>query len=314
MAKKKSESETPAKDQQKQEPEKNEEKKEPEKKEQEQGEEKKEPGNDEENKEQGKLEQIKSKVEDAKEVSSALSGAANALSTPLEEGNELEDLMGRATTLAGSYQRIRKVFQKDQEEPKQEVVDPISYQKMIPAFHFEVSFLKEESPQKSGQSPLDKVGDQIRPGNRDTSNESQAASIPFSDVSGLSLEIQTEDFTEGGGNDYVIRLPKPPKARNLVLKRALSATPPDIVVWAKRAVEDFVFEPRTLILSIVDYTGKAVKTWNFVKAYPVKLSLTDLSASKNEIVIETLEIAYQRVNLVQQQSQPTQPTQPTQQK
>ena len=302
MAKKQNESEVPAKDQEKKDPGKGEGEKDPGKN-GEKNEEKKDPESNGEKEGQGANDGTKQKIEDAKEVGSALHDAVDALRTAPEEGNELEDLLGKATTLVNSAQRIRRVFQKDQEEKKEGVEDRISYQKMIPAFHFEVSFLKEESPNRLGQLPQEqekKVEAPVAPGVMDNSNESQATPIPFSDVSGLSLEIQTEDFTEGGGNDYVIRLPKPPKARNLVLKRALSATPPDIVVWAKRAVEDFVFEPRTLILSIVDYQGKAVKTWNFVKAYPVKLSLTDLSASKNEIVIETLEIAYQRVNLVQQ--------------
>lgn len=213
----------------------------------------------------------------------------------------------------GSSARSKSGSKKGEEKKTEKKEDKITYQKMIPAFRFEVSFLKEEK--KEDPSLFEKIVnivDKLVPGDqslkkdngkekeKDKSNESEAASIPFSDVSGLSLEIQTEDFTEGGGNDYVIRLPKPPKARNLVLKRALSATPPDIVEWARKAVEEFVFEPRTLVLSIINYEGKPVKTWNFKSAYPVKLSLSDLSASKNEIVIETLELAYQKVNLVKQ--------------
>lgn len=87
-----------------------------------------------------------------------------------------------------------------------------------------------------------------------------------------------------------------------MLKRALSAAPPEIVEWAQKAVEQFVFEPRTLVVSIIDYENQPVKTWNFEGAYPVKLSLSDLSASKSEIVIETLEIAYRKVSLVKKSS------------
>ncbi len=198
----------------------------------------------------------------------------------------------------------RKGEKKDEEKPE----DKITYKKMIPAFRFVVSFLKEDKSEKDTSlvKKVVEIVEKLIPGSqnvkkdkeKDKSNESEAAPIAFSDVSGLSLEIQTEDLTEGGGNDYVIRLPKPPKARNLILKRALSATPPEIVEWAKKAVEEFVFEPRTLVLSIIDYDDTPVKTWNFEGAFPVKISLSDLSASKSEIVIETLEIAYRKVTLV----------------
>ena len=63
-------------------------------------------------------------------------------------------------------------------------------------------------------------------------------------------------------------------------------------------MENFNFTTKTVIVSIVDYDDNPVKTWNIIKAYPVKLAVTDLSSSKNEIVIETLELAYQGLTLV----------------
>ena len=91
---------------------------------------------------------------------------------------------------------------------------------------------------------------------------------------------------------------KKKKTKNLVLKRALAASPPGIIDWARDALENFNFTTKTVIVSIVDYDDQPVKTWNIIKAYPVKLAVTDLSSSKNEIVIETLELAYQGITLV----------------
>lgn len=155
------------------------------------------------------------------------------------------------------------------------MAEDISYGKLIPAFHFEVTFITKGTEVKNEPS------------------------ITFSEVSGIGIELQTEDIMEGGGNNYVIRLPKPPKFKNLVLKRALSATPPGIIEWARDAVEKFEFTPLTVVVSIKDYGDTDVKTWNFDGAYPVKLVLSDLSSTKNEAVIETLELAYRRFELVQ---------------
>ena len=41
----------------------------------------------------------------------------------------------------------------------------------------------------------------------------------FQDVSGLSFEIETETFVEGGENRFEYKLPKRIKYPNLVLKR-----------------------------------------------------------------------------------------------
>ncbi len=155
------------------------------------------------------------------------------------------------------------------------MAEDISYGKLIPAFHFEVTFITKGTKVKNEPS------------------------ITFSEVSGIGIELQTEDIMEGGGNNYIIRLPKPPKFKNLVLKRALSATPPGIIEWARDAVEKFEFAPLTVVVAIKDYGDTDVKTWNFDGAYPVKLVLSDLSSTKNEAVIETLELAYRRFELVQ---------------
>ena len=155
------------------------------------------------------------------------------------------------------------------------MADNIPYDKLIPGFRFRVSFLDEGMKQED------------------------AKPVAFSEVAGIGIELQTEDIMEGGGNNYVIRLPKPPKFRNLVLKRALSATPPpDLIPWARRAVEQFIIETRTVIVELIDDQNVALKTWNFEKAYPVKLAITDLNASKNEAVIETIELAYRQFKLM----------------
>ena len=179
------------------------------------------------------------------------------------------------------------------------VPDTISYQKMIPAFHFNVTFMDEPADPKQKQDVQEAKAEVESKENKDKKEDPASKPIPFSEVGGLSMEIQTEDMIAGGDNGFTIRLPKPPKTKNLVLKRALAASPPGIIDWARDALENFNFTTKTVIVSIVDYDDHPVKTWNIIKAYPVKLAVTDLSSSKNEIVIETLELAYQGLTLVQ---------------
>lgn len=205
--------------------------------------------------------------------------------------NKAKDNVEKASKAVEKYANSITGKKDDKKKEKKEP-DPIDYRKMIPSFRFYVSFVKDGDKEKYAKKAFKKAED-LPPG------------IAFSEVSGLSLEIQTEDFMEGGGNGYTIRLPKPPKAKNLVLKRALTAVAPEEISWARKAVESFDFETRTVIVSIINYGGDPVKTWNFERAYPVKLSLSDLGASKNEIVIETLELAYMKFSLMDNDTQNT---------
>lgn len=115
--------------------------------------------------------------------------------------------------------------------------------------------------------------------------------VPFAEVSGISTELQTEDVTEGGTN-LTYHLPKPSKPKNLVLKRALATTPSPTTRWAEAAINNMEFHPCTVLVSILNNMHMPVANWVFTNAYPIKLELSSLNASKGELVIQTLELAY----------------------
>lgn len=116
----------------------------------------------------------------------------------------------------------------------------------------------------------------------------------WQEVTGFSAELGIDEVSEGGENQFAWRLPKPPKYKNLVLKRALRHDSKGLVEWANDAIYNFKFAPTTVTVSIKG-EGKEdppLRTWEFFDAYPVKIQTSDLSAQKGELVIETLELAY----------------------
>jgi phage tail-like protein len=116
--------------------------------------------------------------------------------------------------------------------------------------------------------------------------------VRFQEVSGLSTEISTEDLKEGGENRFTHKLPLPAAYPNLVLKRGMMKNT-GLVTWFRNAIENFSFKPVMLTVSLLDEEHKPVMSWNFVNAYPVKWSVSDLDATKNEVAIDTVEITYQ---------------------
>ena len=113
----------------------------------------------------------------------------------------------------------------------------------------------------------------------------------FQEVTGLSAEVTTEELREGGLNRYVHRMPTGAKYGNLVLKRGYIEGS-DVTQWVRDAVENFIFEPKDVSVILLNEEHEPLASWSFMKAWPVKWSISDFKATENAIVIESLELAY----------------------
>ncbi|MDJ0768465.1 MAG: phage tail protein [Ilumatobacter sp.] len=119
----------------------------------------------------------------------------------------------------------------------------------------------------------------------------------FQEVSGLSAEVGVEEFREGGLNEYVHRLPTGAKYGNLVLKRGIVASS-GLSDWCRKAIEEFVFDPRDVEVSLLDEAHEPILTWTFTGAYPLKWSVSTFNAQQNALAIESLELAYRKFRKV----------------
>lgn len=116
--------------------------------------------------------------------------------------------------------------------------------------------------------------------------------VRFQEVSGLGSEIGTEEVKEGGENRFTHKLPLPASYPNLVLKRGLMPRT-GLVKWCRDAIENFDFKPVTLKVSLLNEEHQPIMSWNFVRAFPVKWEVSNLDATKNEVMVDTIELAYQ---------------------
>ena len=117
----------------------------------------------------------------------------------------------------------------------------------------------------------------------------------FQEVTGIAAESNTESIEEGGENRYVHVVPKGTKHGNLVLKRGIAGMSSELTKWCKDILEGDLgtaITPKTIQVQLLDSAGQAAMMWRFNNAYPVKWSVDNLSSSKNDILIETLEFAY----------------------
>ncbi|MGN6297106.1 MAG: phage tail protein [Ginsengibacter sp.] len=120
----------------------------------------------------------------------------------------------------------------------------------------------------------------------------------FQEVSGLSVEVETETLNEGGENRFEYKLPKRAKYPNLILKRGLLKGSA-FLDWFKSAMNTYFivavydFKPADITITLLDEADEPVAVWNVVQAYPLKWSMSDLRSSENALVVESMELAYQ---------------------
>ena len=112
----------------------------------------------------------------------------------------------------------------------------------------------------------------------------------FSQVSGLEREVQTEDFREGGLNDYTHKLATVTKYQNLSLKRGI-ADATELWQWHQDVVNGKI-EKRQINIVLTDPLGQEKWRWVFEKAYPVKWSGAEFNASSNAVFVESVEFVH----------------------
>ncbi|HQU31003.1 MAG: phage tail protein [Planctomycetia bacterium] len=113
----------------------------------------------------------------------------------------------------------------------------------------------------------------------------------FQTVSGLSVEYDMEEYKEGGENRFVHKLPVRTKYADLVLKRGM-LTDSEVIRWFLNAFRDREIKPAEVSIILMNEKGEPLRTWNVVNAIPRKWVVSDLNASENSVVIETMEFSY----------------------
>jgi phage tail-like protein len=123
----------------------------------------------------------------------------------------------------------------------------------------------------------------------------------FRECTGLGSENEVVEYKASGdkGKYVMKKVPGRMKWNNITLKRGITDAM-DMWKWRKKVEDGKVNEARTNG-SIVMYNqqNEAVARWDFVNAWPSKLSGPTANATNNEVGIEELEIThegYTRVN------------------
>ncbi len=121
--------------------------------------------------------------------------------------------------------------------------------------------------------------------------------IRFQSVTGLDSTLDTEQVREGGENRFEHVLPVRRKYGPLTLKRGL-LKPSDSALtrWLKQAFDDEKVVPlQTVTISLLDEQHNALMHWTVNNVWPRSWRMGELNAEQGAVLIETLELNYNRL-------------------
>ena len=115
----------------------------------------------------------------------------------------------------------------------------------------------------------------------------------FSDASGFGASTDPIEYREGGETKTVRKLPGLTKYTNITLKWGLTDSR-ELYDWYKDVVNGKIDRKSGSII-LLDLEGNEKVRWNFFDAWPTKWDGPDFTAKGNDVAIETLELAHERV-------------------
>jgi phage tail-like protein len=117
----------------------------------------------------------------------------------------------------------------------------------------------------------------------------------FKSVSGLRYETEVVPVREGGQNATTFQLVGATKWSNIVLKQGFTkdSGSSGILKWRREWIKPGGGNRINGTITQLDTALQAQATWTFMRGWPVKWEISELDASKNELSIETLEIAHE---------------------
>ena len=119
----------------------------------------------------------------------------------------------------------------------------------------------------------------------------------FMEVSGLQVEIETEDVEEGGQNNFVHKLPGRMTWPNITLRRGITQNDSLLAWLTASSGEQFArngnrLTRKTAAITLVGPGGERLRAWEFDGAFPVKWTGPNFDVASTDMAVEELEITH----------------------
>jgi phage tail-like protein len=123
----------------------------------------------------------------------------------------------------------------------------------------------------------------------------------FQEVSGIEQKMDIQVVQEGGENRFQHQLPNGIKQQPLSLKRGIADYSSPLVRWCKRVLGGGLAAAITLQdvqVCLCNEKRDYVRIWWLYNAFPIRWSVDALNSTKNDVAIETIELAFQYIDRI----------------
>jgi phage tail-like protein len=118
----------------------------------------------------------------------------------------------------------------------------------------------------------------------------------FSEVSGLEMTLDLDEYNEGGNNGTVLKFPKRAKYAELTFKKGLTRNT-ELFDWFYGFTQG-VAKRKDGVITLRDERQKAHTVWGFRCALPTKYVAPQLNAMQGNVAIESMTIMHEGLYLM----------------
>lgn len=121
--------------------------------------------------------------------------------------------------------------------------------------------------------------------------------IGFTEVSGLTVELQSIDYREGNALEHqVTKMPGIPQYSNITLKRGVYRSDNEFFQWLNTVKMNNI-ERRDITISLLNEEHEPVMVWKVKDAWPCKVEGPSLNSTGNEVAVESIELCHEGLTI-----------------
>ena len=120
--------------------------------------------------------------------------------------------------------------------------------------------------------------------------------VAFQEVSGMDVGTQVIAYRASNSKLFSTeKMPGIPKYGNITIKRGIFINDNIFWNWYEEIMMNTI-KRTTVLIKLLDEVGKVTMQWTLSNAWPAKVTGTDLKSDRNEVAIDTIEIAYEQIS------------------
>ena len=121
--------------------------------------------------------------------------------------------------------------------------------------------------------------------------------VAFQEVSGMDVENQIIEYRKSNSPQFSTeKMPGIAKYGNITMKRGVFVNDNNFWNWHQEISMNTI-KRRTILIKLLDENGKVTMQWQLDNAWPTKITSTDLKSDGNEVAVDTLEVAHEKLTI-----------------